>query len=208
MVYEGDEDNEKQILNWLTDEETLKIIGIIDEVNLAMLENILDDEDDAFVFFYDGDDPDAHTILEELERIDEKLDKQDLAMVKISDEDSIDNYGIEDLPALVYFENGVPELYEGDLLNDEKILKWMQAELKQEEIKEITVKMLDKLVEKGKTMAVLFYDANDREDLAIMDELEKIDDECRRFDIDFVKVKDAQEATEYGIDNLPGTFSP
>ena len=32
VVYEGDEENEKQILHWLTNEETLKIIGIIDEV--------------------------------------------------------------------------------------------------------------------------------------------------------------------------------
>ena len=104
-----------------------------------MLENILDDEDDAFVFFYEDNDTDAHTILEELEQIDEKLDKQDLAMVKISDEGAIDNYGIETLPALVYFENGVPEIYEGDLLNDGAVLKWMKSELKQEEIKEITV---------------------------------------------------------------------
>ena len=101
--------------------------------------NILDDEDDAFVFFYEDNDTDAHTILEELEQIDEKLDKQDLAMVKISDEGAIDNYGIETLPALVYFENGVPEIYEGDLLNDGAVLKWMKSELKQEEIKEITV---------------------------------------------------------------------
>ena len=49
--------------------------------------------------------------------------------------------------------------------------------------------MLDKLVERGKTMAVLFYDPNDNQDLDIMDELEKIDDECRRFEIDFVKVR-------------------
>ena len=104
-----------------------------------MLENILDDEDDAFVFFYEENDTDAHTILEELEQIDEKLDKQDLAMVKISDEGAIENYGIEDLPSLVYFENGVPEIYEGDLLNDGAVLKWMKSELKQEEIKEITV---------------------------------------------------------------------
>ena len=104
-----------------------------------MLENILDDEDDAFVFFYEDNDTDAHTILEELEQIDEKLDKQDLAMVKISDEGAIENYGIEDLPSLVYFENGVPEIYEGDLLNDGAVLKWMKSELKQEEIKEITV---------------------------------------------------------------------
>ena len=47
---------------------TLKIAGIIDEVNAAMLENILTEENDAFVFFYDKTDPEAHTILEELEQ--------------------------------------------------------------------------------------------------------------------------------------------
>ena len=104
----------------------------------------------SFVFFYDRDEPDAHTILEELERIDEKLDKQDLTMVKISDGGALDSYGLEESSAsLIYFENGVPELYDGDLLNDEKILRWMLAELKQEEIKEISVKVLDTLVEKG-----------------------------------------------------------
>ena len=41
--------------------------------------------------------------------------------------------------------------------------------------------MLEKLVERGKTMAVLFYDPNDDEDHLIMDELEKIDDDCRRY---------------------------
>ena len=32
-VYEGDESNEKGLLAWLTAEDTLKIIGIIDEVS-------------------------------------------------------------------------------------------------------------------------------------------------------------------------------
>ena len=32
LAYEGDVNNEKHILNWLKDEETLKIIGVIDEV--------------------------------------------------------------------------------------------------------------------------------------------------------------------------------
>lgn len=45
--------------------------------------------------------------------------------------------------------------------------------------------MLEKLVERGKTMAVLFYDINDEEDHLIMDELEKIDDDCRRWDTYF-----------------------
>ena len=76
-----------------------------------MLDNILSEENDAFVLFYDANDPDTHLILEELERIDEKLDKQDLTLVKISDDGAIDSYGLETLPALVYFENGVPEVY-------------------------------------------------------------------------------------------------
>ena len=51
-------------------------------------------------------------------------------------------------------------------------------------------------------MAVLFYDPNDKQDLIILDDLEKIDDDCRRFDIDFIKVSDAEEATQYGTDNV------
>ena len=203
IQFEGESDNEKEVLEWLTDEETLKIVGIIDEVNLAMLENILEEQDDAFVFFYEEGDTDAFSILEELEHIDEKLDKQDMPFVKISDEGATDAFGIEVIPSLVYFENGVPELYPGDLLNDDAILKWMLSELKQEEIKELTVPMLDKLIERGQTMAVVFYDPNDKQDQAILESLEKIDDDCRRFEIDFIKVSDIEEASTYGIDSLP-----
>ena len=59
--------------------------------------------------------------------------------------------------------------------------------------------MLDRLVERGKTMAVLFYDPKDNQDLDIMDELEKIDDECRRFEIDFVKVRRFLDRTCGGL---------
>ena len=61
--------------------------------------------------------------------------------------------------------------------------------------------MLDRLVERGKTMAVLFYDPKDNQDLDIMDELEKIDDECRRFEIDFVKVRRFSDRTCGGLMN-------
>ena len=68
LEFEDEVDDEKVVLRWMTAEETLKIAGIIDEVNSAMLENILTEENDAFVFFYDKSDPEAHTILEELEQ--------------------------------------------------------------------------------------------------------------------------------------------
>ena len=37
------------------------------QVNLKMLDNIIEEEDDCFVFFYNEVDPDAHAILAELE---------------------------------------------------------------------------------------------------------------------------------------------
>ena len=52
-------------------------------------------------------------------------------MVKISDRGASEAFGIEDIPCLVYFESGVPEVYKGDLLNDNAIMKWMMSELKQ-----------------------------------------------------------------------------
>ncbi len=71
----------------------------------------------------------------------------------------------------------MPELYEGDLLNDNLIMKWMKSELKKDDIKAVTVSVLDKLVERGRTMAVLFHDPADRDEQVILDELETIDDE-------------------------------
>ena len=202
--YDGDLNDEKAILDWMSDEETLKIIGIIDEVNLPMLENILKDEDHAFVFFYEEHDTEAFTVLDELESIDEKLDKQDLTMVKISDRGANDAFGIREMPALVYFEDGVPEVYEGDLLNDNLIMKWMKAELVRDEIKAVTLTVLDKLVEKGRTMAVLFYDPGQADDLRVLEELETIDDECAGFEISFLKVSDVDKARALGIHDTPG----
>lgn len=204
ILFEGDQENEKQILKWLTDEDTLKIIGVIDEVNMPMLENILVEQNDAFVFFYNNLDAEAHVILEELEQIDEKLDKQDLTMVKIADPEAKNTYGIEAFPSLVYFEEGVPVVYEGDLFNDNTVMKWMKAILKQEEIKNVTTLVLRKLIERDRTMAVLFFDEEGETDAKVLEELEKIDDDCSRFGISFVKVADKEEANYYGIEDRPG----
>ena len=37
-------------------------------------------------------------------------------MVKISDSETAEEYGIEDLPTVVYFENGIPFVYMGKQL--------------------------------------------------------------------------------------------
>ena len=95
--------------------------------------------------------------------IDEKLDKRDLHLVKISDDGAGDEYGIQDLPSLVYFENGVPEIFEGDIRNDNQIIKWMLEELKQEEIKDVSVAMLNRLIDRNHNLAVVFMDEESKE---------------------------------------------
>ena len=84
-------------------------------------------------------------------------------MVKISDEGAGEEYGIQDLPRLVYFENGVPEIFEGDIRNDNQIIKWMLDELKQEEIKDVTVAMLNRLIDRNHNLAVIFMDEASKE---------------------------------------------
>ena len=62
----------------------------------------------------DADDEESQNILRELEHIDDECDQNGITFVKIDNAEEAKEYGIEDIPALVYFENGVPDLYEGD----------------------------------------------------------------------------------------------
>ena len=55
----------------------------------------------------------SQTFIADLETIDDDLSARDVNMVKISDLETAEEYGIEDLPAVVYFENGIPFVYMG-----------------------------------------------------------------------------------------------
>lgn len=53
-------------------------------------------------------------MLNELENIDDECDKMGVTFVKIDNSDEAKEYGIEKLPALVYFEKGIPLMYKGN----------------------------------------------------------------------------------------------
>lgn len=95
-------------------------------------------------------------MLEELEKIDDECDKHGVQFVKIDDERTAKEYGIDDLPAIVYFEKQVPTVYGGELDNEEEILTWLVSQLEKDEIEDVTDEMLDKMVKEGRTLAVLF----------------------------------------------------
>lgn len=56
-------------------------------------------------------------ILEELETIDDDTDKHGIQFVKSKDSKLASDIGIFSFPALVYYETGVPIMYDGKLRN-------------------------------------------------------------------------------------------
>lgn len=95
------------------------------------------------------------TVLEELEKIDDDCDEKGIQFVKIDDERTSRSYGIESVPAIVFFEKQVPNIYSGDLLNEEEILHWLVSQL-EEEIEDVSDEALDRMIKEGSTLAVLF----------------------------------------------------
>lgn len=61
----------------------------------------------------DNNDRKSLRVLNELENIDDECDRLGVAFVKIDNSDEAKEYGIEKLPALVYFEKGIPLMYKG-----------------------------------------------------------------------------------------------
>ena len=62
----------------------------------------------------DAEDSECAEVLSELENIDDDCDQKGISFVRIDNSAEAREYGIDDLPGLVYFENGVPSLYDGN----------------------------------------------------------------------------------------------
>lgn len=104
----------------------------------------------------DHDSKESQRILAELEHIDDECDQKGIAFVKIDDDNVAREYGVDHIPSLVYFENKIPTLYQGDLSNEEQVLAWLVEQLSADMIEDVTDEMLDKLIKKSKNLAVLF----------------------------------------------------
>ncbi|ODM96284.1 putative protein disulfide-isomerase C1F5.02, partial [Orchesella cincta] len=198
-IFDGDLKKEDQVLKWLTEQmESDEIEEVTDE----MLNMLINQNQQLGVVFYDRDQRKSQKIIEELENIDDECDKHGIIFVKISDQTKVNELGIG-TPSLIYFENRIPHLYEGDLSDEEATLNWLLHQLRSDEIEEVTDEMLDILIERHQFVAALFYDKDDKDSLKALQELENIDDECDAHGIVFVKIDDDAEAKEYGFDELP-----
>lgn len=109
-----------------------------------------------FIFIDDNNDRKSQKVLNELENIDDECDALGIIFVKIDNADEAEEYGIEKIPSLLYFEKGIPTIYEGNLEDEEKLLEWLRTQSESDEIEDITDEMLDIIIEKMPYVAVLF----------------------------------------------------
>lgn len=82
---------------------------------------------------------------------------------EVNDDKAANKYNVHTFPTLAYFRKQTPILYDGDLLDEEKVLKWLTSndvfELK-DEIEEVNRKMLDKLLNDNDFVAVFFCESH------------------------------------------------
>ncbi|KFM78693.1 hypothetical protein X975_14268, partial [Stegodyphus mimosarum] len=131
---------------------------VIEEVDRKKLEKLINSEEYLAVFFYTKSCKDCGVILEELEQIDDDAGKFGVAFVKNSEKSTAKKYGVTSFPALMYFRNQQPAIFDGDLKDEEKVLAWLtdldSMELP-DKIEEVNAKILENLIEDSDFLAVL-----------------------------------------------------
>ncbi|GFQ72443.1 thioredoxin domain-containing protein [Trichonephila clavata] len=198
--YKGNLTTEEAVLNWLKE---LQSSDEIEAVSDKVIELMINKCDYLAVIFYNADDAAARKAINELENIDSESDKAGIPLVRSESLVIAEMYGIDDLPALVFFENGVPNVYPDDLSVEQDVLKWLLDQQSSDEIEDVSPKVLEQMISKTEHLAVLFYDKNDRKSKEVLRELENIDDEAAEHDMPFVRIDDKELAAEYGFDDIP-----
>jgi len=95
-------------------------------------------------------------VLNELENIDDDLEKEGIVIVRIDNDAEAKEYGIDHLPTLVYFEDKIPAIYEGDLLNEDEVLEWLIEQKNSATIEEVTDEILMDLIEEHEYVVAYF----------------------------------------------------
>lgn len=143
----------------------------------------------------DKDDKQDIRVLNELENIDDELEKEEIVIARLDNAEEAREYGLDHLPALVYFENEIPAIYEGDLMNEEEVLEWLKLQKYSATIEEVTDEILQDLIEDHEYVCVYFSGACEEGEKCdkILDDLENIDDELDEAGIIFVTTEDTRK---------------
>ena len=172
-------------------------------VYIFMCRYFLEEKDDVFVFFYDQDDSRSKKIIKVLEQVDDDLDEENINLVKCSDDDVDETYGIGYLPRLVYFQRGIPEAYDGDETKSEAIVAWAKEEVADEGLVTVNRAILDRLVEKFDHLGGIFVDDENKDQMALVLELESNVAMIEEEELDLALIDDSEYAEDLGLGDPP-----
>lgn len=226
IVYEGDLEKEQEVLAWLLefrdtadDEErradSLESVeseggrskeDVIELVDKETLQELITSTGYITVLFYPKNNcKTCDAILKELEEIDDETDKYGIHFVKTEETEYGEEVaGITEFPSLVYFEEGTPSIYDGNLLEEEQVLAWLVRQKTEDTIENVNRDLLFRMVGEKEYIAALFYKRNDDESEEIIEHLENIDDDCGDYEVHLVKICDHLIAKKYGVREPPG----
>ena len=127
-----------------------------------MLDTLISTESDILVFIYRENNLLDQNIIDELEHIDDELEEKGIELVKCSDKTVEKEYGFGNVPLLIYFQDQIPNAYDGELDEENEVLKWLFDTMAKSEIEEVTGPVLDVLIERLDNLAVIFFDNEGR----------------------------------------------
>ena len=181
--------DEDKVLQWFVDQQET---DVIEDVNSRTLKSLIDNSESLAVLFYDSDSTKSTAVLKDLEEIDDDAEKYGIPFVKIDDDEIAKEFGVDDeLPVLVYFENRLPTVYEGDLTNEDVVLKWLIKQKTEDTVEEVTEEILEDLIREREYVLVFFAPNNCKEcDDILHKSLETIDDDTDEHGILLVTTDD------------------
>ena len=106
----------REVFNWINEE--VENVRNIRTVDLQVLEGLIEDTDDLLVVFYDATKKKHVAFIDELnfkedDDGDDFLDDQ--LTVKLESPDEAKKYDLYNLPAVVHYDEGVPNVFDDDL---------------------------------------------------------------------------------------------
>ena len=144
---------------------TKKSVSVLEQVNSETLKDVLDDNDEVLVLFYeDNKSPNARKLVTSLEKID-LSDLPDVTFVRISDLAEAEEFGLglNELPRIIFFQNSIPKEYSGDVLDLKALKTWVKEELESIDVDELDLNTMEKVVEGGSPFVIMFVDDPKRE---------------------------------------------
>lgn len=228
-IYTGDLRKGSSVLAWLLQQKNPDAEDVIEEIKGAELEKLIDTSPSVAVFFYTADSKESQSALNDLENIDDETDSLGVSFVKTSDTKIARDYGVKHFPALIYFEEGQPSIYDGNLKEEEEVLVWLTHQKNEDTIENVNKEILEKKIEDSEYLAVFFCKResnpihihfllllahtrlynwstdkpNCKECDAILEVLESIDDDLDAYGVDIVRIHDMNLSKRYGIKDVP-----